>query len=52
MEELKSIVDFVFDSLTTLFNALVGGSFGWVGYCVIGLPVVRQIVKIFNKIFK
>ena len=52
MEELKPIVDFLFDSFTALFSALVDGSFSWVGWCVVGLPVVRQIVKIFNKIFK
>lgn len=49
-DTVKPVVDWLFSNVSDL-AAFLWGSCGWVGACVVGLPLLRKVVDIFRKIF-
>lgn len=48
-DSVRPVVDWLFTELSTLVN-YIWTSCGWVGLCVVGLPLLRWVVNIFKKI--
>lgn len=46
---LSPIINWLFDNVNTLARFV--WSSGWVGVCVIAIPLARKVVNIFKQIF-
>lgn len=46
---LSPIINWLFDNVSTLARFV--WSSGWVGVCVIAIPLARKVVYIFKQIF-
>ena len=46
---LSPIINWLFDNVSTLARFV--WSSGWVGVCVIAIPLARKVVNIFKQIF-
>lgn len=46
---IEPVVSWIFSEVSDL-SAIVWAS-GWVGVCIIGLPLARKVIDIFRKIF-
>ena len=47
-EDVKPVVAWIFTELSSLAT-FVWKNGGWVGLCVIGLPLIAKVVNIFKK---
>lgn len=52
MEALNSTLNWVVESLTSLFSACTSGDFGLLGFAFVGLLLIRQFAKAFHIIKK
>lgn len=48
-DDARLVVDWLFDCLFQLTDTIVVFG-GWVGICVIGLPLLRRVINIFRKL--
>lgn len=48
-DDLIPVVNWIFEEATSL--ARIVWSSGWIGVCVIAIPLARKVVNIFKSIF-
>lgn len=49
-DNFKLLMQWFFDSLSSIWSVMLT-SWGCIGVCIIGFPVLRKLVSIFRKIF-
>lgn len=51
MSELNSVTQFLVDSGTKFFGMITGGSWGIIGYGMVGIFVISRAVRFIKRLF-